>query len=336
MDGWEWLEQQQRPRLWWARGNLCAAAFGLMKLAPARYMIEQAILKGQLAPGGHIVETTSGTFGLALSLLAASGGFRLTLVTADSLIDDRFHQRLIFLGTDVVVTEDRLRNGDQKGRLDQLRSILARDPEAFWPRQYDNPDNRLAYRPVAGQVLEACGRIDIIVGCVGTGGSLFGVADGLQQAGNDLEIVAVDTHRSALFGQPAGRRQLRGLGNSILPRNVIHDMVDQVHWVGALPAYASAHRLLRGFGMFMGPTSGAAMLVAQWIAARRPDARVLVILPDEGHRYVDTVFSPAWLAQFPDWPIELPTEPVMLDHPVAYDETSWTRFAWNRRAPILG
>lgn len=77
------------------------------------------------------------------------------------------------------------------------------------------------------------------------------------------------------------------------------------------------------------------MLVAQWIAARRPDARLLVILPDEGHRYVDTVFSPAWLAQFPDWPIELPTEPVMLDHPVAHHETSWTSFAWNRRAPIL-
>lgn len=83
-------------------------------------MIEQAFSTGKLAPGGHIVETTSGTFGLALSLLVASGGFCLTLVTTDSLIDDRFHQRLSFLGTDVVVTKDGLRNGDQKGRLDQL------------------------------------------------------------------------------------------------------------------------------------------------------------------------------------------------------------------------
>lgn len=185
MEGWQWLEHQQRPRLWWVRGNLCAAAFSLMKLAPARHMIEQAVSTGQLAPGGHIVETTSGTFGLALSPLVASGGFCLTLVTADSLIDDRFHQRLSFLGTDVVVTKDRLRNGGQKGRLDQLQSILMHDPEAFWPRQYDNPDNRLAYGPVADQVLEACGQIDIVVGCVGTGGSLFGVADGLQRASNE-------------------------------------------------------------------------------------------------------------------------------------------------------
>lgn len=149
MDGWGWLEQQQRPRLWRARSNLCVAAFALMKLTPARYMIEQAVSAGQLTPGGYVVETTSGTFGLALSLLASSGGFRLTLVTADSLIDERFRQRLTFLGTDVVVTEDLLRNGDQKGRLDQVRSILARNPEAFWPRQYDNPDNRLAYHSVA-------------------------------------------------------------------------------------------------------------------------------------------------------------------------------------------
>ncbi len=335
MSGWVWLEQQQRPRLWWARSNLCAAAFTLMKLTPALYMIEQALSAGRLTRGGHIVETTSGTFGLALSLLSASGGFRLTLVTADSLIDESFRQRLTFLGTDVVITEDRLRNGDQKGRLDRLRSILDRDPEAFWPQQYDNPDNRLAYRSVASQVLEACGRIEIVVGCVGTGGSLFGIADELQRAGSGLEVVAVDTHRSALFGQPAGRRQLRGLGNSILPKNVIHRMVDHVHWVGALPAYTSAHYLLRAHGLFMGPTSGAAMLVAQWIAAREPDAMILVILPDEGHRYADTVYSPAWLTRFPDWPVELPTEPVMLDRPLAHDETCWTSFAWNGRAPIL-
>lgn len=335
MDWWSWLKIAERPRLWRAKRNLNAACFNLMKLAPARYMIEAAIAAGHLAQGGRIVETTSRTFGLALALLAASGGFRLNLVTADSLIDDRLRRQLLFLGADVTVTKDLLRNGDQRGRLEELRTIMAHDPTAFWPRQYDNPDNRRAYHTIADQLLGECGDVDMIVGSVGTGGSLFGIADRLRQRLPGLEVVAVDTHRSVLFGHPPGPRMLRGLGNSILPANVIHKMVDQVHWVGAFPAYASAHSLLHQCGLFMGPTSGAVMLVATWIAQRQPGTRILAILPDDGHRYEDTIFNREWLARLPGWPIELPAAPQILKHPVAGDESEWTAIGWKRRPPII-
>jgi cysteine synthase A len=146
-----------------------------------------------------------------------------------------------------------------------------------------------------------------------------------------LKIIAVDTHRSMLFGQPAGKRMLRGLGNSILPANVQHELIDEVHWVGALPAYATAHKLFRAHGLFMGPTSGAAALVADWFARANSEAMTLVIMPDEGHRYLETVYNTHWLSTLPGWPLATPSAPIYLDRIEPAAETAWTHFPWKRR-----
>ncbi|TIV67751.1 MAG: pyridoxal-5-phosphate-dependent protein subunit beta, partial [Mesorhizobium sp.] len=147
-----------------------------------------------------------------------------------------------------------------------------------------------------------------------------------------LTVFAVDTHRSILFGQPVGKRMLRGLGNSVLPKNVRHELVDEIHWVGAYPAYMTAHRLLREHGIFMGPTSGAAALVAKWVASTLPDAQVAVIMPDEGHRHAETVYNDDWLGALPGWPCKELSEPRTLTTIAPAAETQWTRFLWLRRS----
>jgi cysteine synthase A len=279
------LAAYETPRTVRLAPNLHAACFSLMKLLPARFMLDRAAADGRLPRGGHIAETTSGTFGLALAMLAAVRGYQLTLVSASSLLDDRFRRRIEQLGAEVVVTQDPDRSGNQLGRLHQLETILAERPGTFWPRQYDNPDNPLAYARLAELVLRGLGQVDCLVGCVGSGGSLCGTGGFLRSLFPQMKIIAVDTHSSVLFGHTPGPRLLRGLGNTIMPANLIHEMVDEVHWVGALPAFAAARALYREHALYMGPTSGAAVLVAKWHARNNPAAATMVILADEGHRY---------------------------------------------------
>ncbi|UCI10594.1 PLP-dependent cysteine synthase family protein [Mesorhizobium sp. B1-1-8] len=327
----DYFRDLEVPRFARLAPNLTAACFPLMKLMPARFMVDRAEASGLLGRGGHIVETTSGTFGLAIAMLAAARRYELTLITASSLIDLKLTRRLESLGARVAAIDDPKGDGNQPGRLERLHAILKGNPGTYWPRQYDSPENRLAYARLADMVVRAFGQIDCVVGCVGTGGSLCGTGKFLRQLFPHLRLVAVDTHRSILFGQPVGRRTLRGLGNSVLPQNVRHEMIDEVHWVGALPAFAMAHCLLREHGIFMGPTSGAAALVGGWVARQRPQMATLVIMPDEGHRHSDTVYNDDWLNRLEGWPTSLPSGPTDVERILPAAETDWTRFAWRRR-----
>ncbi|WP_306030708.1 PLP-dependent cysteine synthase family protein [Stappia sp. MMSF_3263] len=322
----------EAPRIVRLERNLYAACFSLMKLLPARYILDRAQAAGRLLPGGSVVETTSGTFGLALAMTTAVRGFELTLVTANSLIDPPLRRRLEQLGASLHVVEDASGSGAQAERLMLLKKVLERRPETYWPQQYDNPDNRWAYGSFAESVCREIGRVDCLVGCVGSGGSLCGTGGLLREMFAELVILAVDTQNSVLFGHPPGPRLLRGLGNSVLPSNLQHELIDDVHWVGVLPAFAAARQLYRQHAVFMGPTSGAAALVAAWYARRQPDATTLVILPDEGHRYQHTLYNDDWLVGIKGWPVDVPREPVTLSRIEAAGEGDWTRLAWARRA----
>lgn len=324
----------ETPRLAKLSDNVLAASFPLMKMMPARYILDRAAAAGDLQPGGHILETTSGTFGMAVALLAAARNYRLTLVTASSLIDAKYQHRLELLGATVIAVADEQGDGNQKGRLETLDRLIGDDPEAYWTRQYDSDGNWLAYARLAERLIQAMGQVDWLVGCIGTGGSLCGTGHFLRSIFPELQIAAVDTHRSVLFGHPVGKRLLRGLGNSVLPKNVRHTMIDEVHWVGAYPAWQRCHHLLRNHGLFVGPTSGAAELVGQWIARTNPGANVAVIMPDEGYRHVDTIYNDGWLKHHPEWTEVAPDEPDRLTSIAPRSEADWTCFPWQRRCLV--
>ncbi|TYR36741.1 pyridoxal-phosphate dependent enzyme [Mesorhizobium microcysteis] len=326
----DYFRALETPRLSALGSNLVAAAFPMMKLMPARFILDRAEKAGELSSGGRIIETTSGTFGLALAMLAAARSYPLTLVTAKSLIDPPYQKRLEMLGAEVVVLDDDQGDGNQAGRIAYLHDRLEAEPSTFWTRQYDNPGNPHSYARLAEMLVRRVGRIDWLVGCAGTGGSLCGTGAFLRHLFPDMKIAAVDTHNSVLFGHKAGRRMLRGLGNSVMPGNVKHNLIDEVHWVGAYVAYRSAHRLLREQGMFMGPTSGAAAIVAEWIARRDPDASVVAIMPDEGFRYSATVYDQNWLNSHPGWTSTSAYEPANLTTIEPRTERDWTRFEWGR------
>jgi cysteine synthase len=320
------------PRIIWLRANLIGLAFPLMKLLPARFIIRKAIEEQELQPGGLIAESTSGTFGLALAMVARLQRHPLTLVS-DPAIDPPLRRRLEDLGATVhIVREPGPSGGFQQARLDRLRTVLDTHPGSYWPRQYSNPHNPNSYAPCAEQLAHAAGSIDCLVGSVGSGGSVCGMASYLRLLLREMMVIGVDTHRSVIFGQSdAGAgRLLRGLGNSLMPPNVDHTTFDWVHWVGAAAAFRATRQLHRDHALYMGPTSGAAYLVADWWARTHPDALTAVLMPDEGYRYQDTVYDDAWLDAKGARLDALPREPVEWEHP--HDgHDAWACHAWGRR-----
>ena len=320
------------PRVVQLRPNLIGLSFTLMKLLPARFIVRKAREEGELRPGGLIAETTSGTFGLALAMVARLQGHPLTLVS-DPAIDAPLKRRLEDLGAAVhIVRDPGPTGGYQQARLAVLEGILAENPGSFCPRQYSNPHNPESYAPCAEQLANAAGAVDCLIGTVGSGGSVCGISSYLRLLFPELTVIGVDTHRSVIFGQSdAGSgRALRGLGNSLMPPNVDHTTFDLVHWVGAAEAFAATRRLHQEHALFMGPTSGAAYLVADWWARENPDMLSAVVLPDEGYRYQDTVYDDAWLAEKGLKLDTLPRGPVEWDRPHDGDDP-WSFHRWGRR-----
>lgn len=329
----EATDAYQLPRLIRLAPNLYAACFTLMKMVPARFILRRAAEQGRLEPGTVIVETTSGTFGLALAMQAVHLDRRLILVS-DPVIDERLYRRLTDLGAvveRVTAAQGRVAGGYQAARLARLEAIMADLDAAFCPWQYSNPDNPRAYSAVAEYFLECLGQVDCITGPVGSGGSMCGTVTHVRALLPECRAIGVDSHSSVLFGHPDGPRELRGMGMSLMPDNLDHRVFDQVHWTAPAPAYRATRQLHQRHALFMGPSSGAAYLAARWWAAANPDALTVVMMPDEGYRYQDTVYDDDWLAERGPLDEALPAEPVMIDDP-GHPVGSWMAFDWARRS----
>ncbi|MEU7007504.1 pyridoxal-phosphate dependent enzyme [Streptomyces sp. NPDC046332] len=307
--------------------NLWGASFKLMKMVPAHHIVDSALASGEIGPDTVIVESTSGTYGLALAVKAALVRRRLVLVT-DPAMDERLCRRVADLGVSVEMCHTPSPLGEyQTVRLARLAEVRARHADHFWPRQYDNPLNPASYSVVADHLHRRLGPLDALIGPVGSGGSMCGTTTRLRRHNPGLQAIGVDTPGSVLFGQPDQVRELRGLGNSVLPGILDHTVFDQVHWTPAGEAYRHTRGLHRSKGLFHGPTSGAAVAVAHWWAERNPEARTVVMLPDQGDRYLDTVYDDRWLDAEPSR--RSTGEPREVTSPTG--ESDWTWMRWNRR-----
>jgi cysteine synthase A len=280
----------------WAQLEL--ALPGAMKDRVALQMVEDAEASGALRPGGVIVESSSGTLGEGLARVGALKGYRVIIVS-DPRLDDNAKAKLRALGAELeIVDEYDAVGGWQSARLRRLRDVMARTPRAFWMGQYDSPSNPRAYEHVARLLAGALPNLSALVGTVGSGGSLCGMARTLRESVPHLRVVAVDAVGSVLFHQPNRTRLQSGNGNSLIPGNVGYGLVDEVHWVADGEAFAACRELARRTGIFAGGSSGAAYLVASWVAERfEADGQVAVILPDRGDRYVGTVYSDGYLEE---------------------------------------
>ena len=334
------------PALIQLQPQLYAVKFDLMKIVPARYILETALANGDLQPGGLVVESSSGTFALGLALVCANIGLRLSLVTGP--LEPSVRWRLEHLGAeiDVVPSAGNTLGGIQQARLNRLQQVMADNPGAFWPQQYTNPLHPAAYAAIARSLGESLGNVDYLVASVGSGGSMCGMSRILRQTNPDLRVIGVDHNLSVLFGPTTGEAYplcqecyvpLLGMGSDIVIANLDHTECDEVHWLPVAKMINAIHHLHQQQGLLLGPTAGAAYAVAQWVAQNNPGKNVLTIFPDHGIRYMQTVFDPQWLSARAselqrDW-----AAPVAVASPTAV-RRDWEYFPWQRRSyqQVLG
>ncbi|GAB2723959.1 PLP-dependent cysteine synthase family protein [Nocardia thraciensis] len=299
---------------------------GGMKDRPALHMVRRARQRGDLTPGARIVESSSGTLGLGLALAGLVYGHPVTVVT-DPGLEPIVARMLAAYGARVdLVSEPHPTGGWQQARRDRVRELLAREPGAWCPDQYGNPDNVAGYAPLALELIEQLGGVDVLVCAVGTGGHSAGVARVLRRFNPGLKLIGVDTVASTIFGQPAGPRLMRGLGSSIHPRNVDYGAFDEIHWVAPAEAVWAARALAATHHASGGWSVGAVALVAGWAAGTRDnDTRIAAVFPDGPNRYFDTVYNDAYCAEHRLLAAGPPIGPDTIAHPSDRIARSWTR-----------
>lgn len=311
--------------------NLFMASFHLMKLMPAKFVIEKALAEKRLDPKYPVIETSSGTYALGIGIVCGELGIPYVIIS-DPAIDGDLQRRLEDLGGNVqILTQALTADNPQIYRLNTLKEFLREEPQSFWPSQYNNPENQLAYGSFAEQLLTHLGNQFTLVGTVGSGGSTCGTVKFLREQNPDIRLVGVDTFGSVLFGLENGKRLLRGLGNSILPGNLEHQLFDQVHWVSAQDAFFHTRYLHAKKSCFHGPTTGAAYQVAKWVAAQNPDEKVVFIAPDSGHRYHANVYNDNWLKEIGVYGVPVTSAPLEVIKP-RESTGSWNYINWNRRS----
>ncbi|MBQ1114815.1 pyridoxal-phosphate dependent enzyme [Streptomyces anulatus] len=286
-----------------------------MKDRVARNALLEARRVGALKPGAPIVESSSGTMALGVALVGRGLGHPVQIVT-DPRIDPTTLAKLRALGCEVHVVETMTANGWQGARLEKLAALMEQSPGAFWPRQYSNPDNPGAYRELAGELTADLGGVDVLVGSVGSGGSLTGTARALRQTAPNLHVVGIDCVGSMLFDQPDEPRRLQsGIGNSLPPNNLDRHIIDEVHWLNDREAFAATRALAAEQQIFGGNTSGSVYRVLTDVALRaEPGSRIVGIMPDRGDRYAGTVYSDEHWAEHDLTELELATAPEPVDY----------------------
>ncbi|TGB09387.1 PLP-dependent cysteine synthase family protein [Streptomyces sp. MZ04] len=301
---------------------------GGIKDRPGLHMVERARTRGDLLPGGPIVESTSGTLGLGLALAGMAYGHPVTLVTDPGLEPSMTRLLAAYGGTVDMVSEPHPTGGWQQARRDRVGELLAERPGAWCPDQYNNPDNVTAYTPLGLELASQMGHIDVLVCSVGTGGHSAGISRVLRQLYPELRLVGVDTVGSTIFGQPARPRLMRGLGSSIYPRNVAYENFSEVHWVAPAESVWACRQLAASHYATGGWSVGAVALVAGWLARTLPrDTRIVAIFPDGPQRYLETVYDDQYCADKGLSGVVPAPEPEEVGRPDEKEVTRWTRCA---------
>ncbi len=262
---------------------------GSIKDRIALAMIEDAERKGVLSTNSVVIEPTSGNTGIALAMVCAVKSYRLILTMPDTMSVER-RDMLMAFGAELVLTPG---SEGMRGAIEEADRIAARTSKAFVPGQFDNPANPRIHEETTAREIwrDTDGSVDIVVGGIGTGGTVTGIARFLKQKKGDVKIVGVEPAGSPFLTEgSAGKHKIQGIGAGFRPSILELERLDEVVTVSDEDAVLWMRHLARAEGIFSGISSGAALAAAVEIA-KRPEsesATMVVILPDGGEKYLST------------------------------------------------
>ena len=260
---------------------------GSAKDRVALAMLDEAEKKGLIAPGGTVIEPTSGNTGIGLALVAAIRGYRAMIVMPDSMSVER-QKLMTAYGARLVLTPGA---EGMTGAIAMAEKLQKEIPGSIIAGQFENPANPAAHYRTTGPEIwdDTAGQVDIFVAGVGTGGTLSGTGRYLKERNAAIEVVAVEPAGSPLLsGGEAGPHGLQGMGANFIPRTLDRTVYDRVMPVTEEAAFAAARALARKEGILAGISSGAALSAALELAADPKNAgkTLVVLLPDTGERYL--------------------------------------------------
>ena len=252
-------------------------------------MIEAAEKAGKIRPDTIILEPTSGNTGIALAMVCAARGYKCMLTMPDTMSRER-KMLLRAYGAELVLTPG---SEGMPGAIRKAEEIAASDSHYFIPQQFNNPANPEIHRRTTAEEIwrDTDGNVDILVGGVGTGGTITGVGEVIKARKPTFKVVAVEPDDSAvLSGDPKGPHLIQGLGAGFIPEVLNTHIYDEVIRVKNEDALEIARRMAREEGLLVGISSGAAIWAALQVARRAENAGKLLvaILPDFGERYLST------------------------------------------------
>lgn len=267
-------------------------------------MVEAAEKDGSLKPGGTIVEATSGNTGIALAFVARAKGYKCILTMPESMSIER---RILLkaLGAEIVLTPGPRGMG---GAIAKAKQILAEDPEAFGPSQFDNPANPQAHRETTAEEIwrDTDGNIDAIVAGVGTGGTITGVGEVIKSRNPDFKVIAVEPENSAVIGGgKPGPHKIQGIGGGFIPVNLNMEIVDEAISVTNEEAFEMAQKLAQLEGIPAGISTGANVAAALKVAAR-PEfkgKRIVTIGCSSTERYLSTPLAEGYREEVSNLPV---------------------------------
>lgn len=273
---------------------------GSMKDRSAQFIVAGGLADGSLPPDAHLVESSSGNFGVAVAMVAGLHGLRFTCVV-DPKASAANVAIMRGLGAEVVtVTEPDAAGGYLGTRVSRVHELLATRPDTVWVNQYANERNWLAHYHGTGAEIadDLLHPPTLLVGAVSTTGSLLGCSRRLREAFPTTGVVAVDAPGSVLFGGgPPGTRDLPGIGSSRVPELQSPSEVDRVVHVDDHTAALAARELLATEAIFAGGSSGSVLAAIRLLLPELPrPCRVVTLLPDRGDRYLDRIWNDEWLA----------------------------------------
>lgn len=249
-------------------------------------MIEDAEQKGLLHPESVIIEPTSGNTGIGLSLVAAVKGYKVLLVMPESMSVERRKLMEIY-GAEFELTP---REKGMKGAIERAAELVAETPNAWSPKQFDNPANVEIHKTTTALEILADfpEGLDYIITGVGTGGHITGVAEVLKEKFPNLKVIAVEPELSpVLSGGNPGPHPLQGIGAGFVPKNYHTEAIDGVIQVSKEDAYEFTRQIARKEGILTGISSGASLAaVAKKLQEIPEDAIVLTFNYDTGERYL--------------------------------------------------